>query len=112
MFFYADPFVDKPIDDVTTIQEFFRVEFQTKEDLPAMMLVDPVKEKIQFLQPIEEISEDLIADMVGEHAFVDLFSSILQKDTEGLIKAYANDSPESHDKPADPNAFNGIFNEL
>jgi len=33
------------------------------------MLADVENEKLEFLQPIESISEDTIADMVGAHIF-------------------------------------------
>mmetsp|Transcript_14850 Transcript_14850/g.20092 ORF Transcript_14850/g.20092 Transcript_14850/m.20092 type:complete len:183 (+) Transcript_14850:745-1293(+) len=78
LIFYADPFEDKPIDEETTIQEFFQVEFKSKRDLPALMLVNPITEKVEFLQPIEEVTEDTIADKVGELFFSDLFESVLQ----------------------------------
>ncbi len=38
------------------------------------MLVDPLNEKIKFLQPIEDVTDDTIADLVGEIVFVDLFA--------------------------------------
>lgn len=65
LFFYADPFLDTPIDDTTTIQEFFQVNFQSKDDLPALMLANTKEESLDFFQPIETISEDTIADMLG-----------------------------------------------
>ena len=112
LFFFADPWADKAIDDVTTIQEFYGVEFKHKEDLPALMLVDTINEKIEFLQPIETISEDTIADMVGEHVFTDLISSILQKDNNAVLKAYDRGAPESQPMPANPAAMKGIFQEM
>lgn len=48
LLFYADPFEDKPLGDETTIQEFFQIEFKQRSDLPALMLVDPVTEKVEF----------------------------------------------------------------
>lgn len=69
LFFYADPFADTPVDDFTTLGEFFQVNFRNKEDLPAFMLADTQNEKLDFLQPIESISEDTIADMLGEKVF-------------------------------------------
>ena len=112
MFFYADPWADTIIDDETTIQQFYGVEFKQKEDLPALMLVDTVNEKIEFLQPIETISEDTIADMVGQHVFTDLITSLLQKDTDGVMKAYDRGAPESQPMPANPAAMKGIFKEM
>ncbi len=53
--------------------------------MPAIMLVDPVNEKIKFLQPIEEVTEDTIADLVGEIVFVDLFSGPQQHAVGDII---------------------------
>lgn len=92
LFFYADPFLDIPINIETTIQEFFKVKFEKKEDLPALMLVNTVDETVEFLQPIETISADSIADMVMSHVFSDLLMTI---PVTGAIKAYDRGTPES-----------------
>ena len=51
------------------------MEFKAKEDLPALMLADTENEKLEFLQPIESISEDSLADLVGAQVFRDLLSA-------------------------------------
>ena len=80
--------------------------------MPALMLANTLDEKLDFLQPIETISADAIADMVGEHVFVDLLMTISANDTEGVLRAYERGAPEPKDKPANPDAFGGIFSEL
>ena len=109
LFFYADPFLDTPVDEVTTIQEFFKVKFEQKEDLPALMLVNTADEIVEFLQPIETISADSIADMIMSHVFSDLLMTIpaiknVRSNNRGI--------PETQERPADLNSFGGIFNEL
>ena len=112
LLFYADPFEDKPIDDFTTIQEFFGIEFKLKSDLPALMLVDPVNEKLEFFQPIEDVTVDSIADLVGQLVFVDLFQSAIQQDAAGMISAHARSRPDDLVKPADPMKFRGLADQI
>lgn len=40
------------------------------------MLANTKDEKLDFLQPIETISEDSIADMLGGHVFSDMFTLV------------------------------------
>ena len=109
LFFYADPFLDTPVDEVTTIQEFFKVKFEQKEDLPALMLVNTADEIVEFLQPIETISADSIADMIMSHVFSDLLMTI---PAVKYVKSNNRGIPETKERPADLNSFGGIFNEL
>ena len=49
LFFYADPFEETVIDGVTTIQEFFQINFKKEGDMPALMLANTQEEKLDFL---------------------------------------------------------------
>ena len=73
------------------------------------MLADSQNEKLEFLQPIETVTVDTIADFVGTHVFVDLLTAVLEEDTEGVMQAYARGAPVGQEKPANPDAFNGLF---
>ena len=79
--------------------------------MPAIMLVDPANEKIKFLQPIEDVTEDTIADLVGEIVFVDLFDG-LQRHAVDDIVARPRSAPEFEKQQERPERFNGMFNEL
>ena len=48
------------------------MNFEKKSDLPAIMLSDTKNENLEFLQPIESVTEDSIADIVMAYVFVDL----------------------------------------
>ena len=74
LMFYADPHLDKPFED-TTISDFFGVSVQRNE-LPLLMLVNMTEEKVEFFEPMEEISADKIADWVAQKVFMDLMVGI------------------------------------
>ena len=76
------------------------------------MVVDTKNEKLEFLQPIESISEDTLASIVGAHIFVDLLKDARMPVAKDVIKANSRAIPDAKSKPANPNDFNGIFNEL
>ena len=73
---YADPWKDKAMDGMLDIQDFFMVEFKQKSDLPAIMIVDTIEEKVEFIQPIETVTEDVIGEAVSQIVFYDLFEQM------------------------------------
>ena len=105
MFFFADPVKDTPLD--TSIKNFVNVEFPL-EDLPLFMLVNVVEEKIDWFEPMPEISTDRLADFVGTLAFFDLFEAVKNTDLdndmlgsmEAISEAYVRGAPPTSKESA------------
>jgi len=87
------------------------------EDLPLFMLVNPHEEKIDWFEPMPEISGEKLADFVASIVFYDLFETILKADPDqdfldamgSIAEAYVRGRPpprktpeEDGEKPTKP----------
>lgn len=76
------------------------------------MIADVENEKLDFLQPIESISEDSIADLVGGYIFRDLLSAAQMPIAKDEMQAHTRGIPEPQKQPQDDSFAMGRFSEL